>query len=153
MKPSRRFPAICLNCSSLRDAEVEAGAGSGATMTAGSGAGACSDSRLPAPDPRPVAFAFFRIFARSTMYVAFYRSCGIAEAMLARGGGDPRGVNGACIVAKGIEQRRGGESIEQTRDSAADVVHGADGFAAEGTARPAGDADALLDITLRLLER
>src|SRR5216684_2954472 len=162
MKPARRLPAICLNCSSLREAGVGgrgsgvgAGAGSGATMTTGSGAGAgtCSDSRLAAPDPRPVAFAFFRIFARSTMDVAFYRCYGIAEAMLARGGGDPRGVDGAGVVAEGIEQRGCSESVEQTRDSPADVIHGADGFASEGAARPAGDADAVLDITLRLLER
>src|SRR5205085_5895180 len=128
MKPSRRWPAVDLNWSSLGDEGVGSGVwgvgedaagsatiGSGAVTTASAG-GFCADSR---------AF-FFRIFTRSTMDVVdplIFR-WNLAQAVLAGGGGNARCVDRLGVVAEGVEQCRGGQGVEHARDAAADGVHG-----------------------------
>src|SRR3954469_10220606 len=102
MKPSRRWPAVALNCSSLGDEGVgcwasdveEAASGSGWTAACGGAAsvGFGSDSPLATPN---TFFAFLRILTRSTMNVVdplIFRWC-FAQAVLAGGGGNARCVD------------------------------------------------------------
>src|SRR5438105_560620 len=154
MKPSRRWPAVALNCSSLGEAGVgcrvsgvgESAAGSGCAASGGgattaSDVGFSSDSPLPTPN---TFFAFFRIFTRSTMNVVdplIFR-WRFTQAMLAGGGGDARCVNRFGVVAEGIEQRGCGERVEHARNAAAGGVHGAGGVGGERIPRAAADADA-----------
>src|SRR5207302_1757987 len=155
MNPSRRWPAVALNCSSLGEAGVggrvsgvgESAAGSGCAASCGgattaSDVGFSSDSPLPTPN---TFFAFFRIFTRSTMDVVdplifWWR---FAKAMLAGGGGDARCVNRFGVVAERIKQRGCGERVQHARDAAADGVHGTDGVGGERIPRTAGDANAV----------
>src|SRR5205823_8866379 len=77
----------------------------------------------------------------------------LGQSVFARGGGDARGVDALGIVAEGVEQRGGGEGVDQPRDAAADGVNALHGRARERVARAAGHADAMLDVRDRLVER
>src|SRR2546430_1855800 len=92
----------------------------------------------------PSAFAFLRIFTRSTMCL---------QPMLARRGDDALRVDRLGVFAERVEQRRRGEGVDQPRDPAARGVDLLHGRAAERVPRAAADADAMLDVLDRLFER
>src|SRR5204862_8174602 len=91
-------------------------------------------------------FAFLRILARSTMHDLLGRG----EAMLAGGGSDARGVDALRVVAEGVQQRGGGQRVDQARDAAAHGVDALHRRPREGVSSAAGDADAMLDVVDRL---
>src|SRR3954468_4718688 len=142
---ARCWPAVSLNRSSFDSAGV-AGASRGATggspvgAVGADGRGACSS---PGASAAAAFFACLRIFTRSTMAL---------HAMLASGGGDARGIDRRGVFAERVEQRGGGQRVDQARDAAAHHVNFFHRFVAERIALAARDADAVLDVADRLFE-
>src|SRR6185436_530914 len=151
---ARRWPAVCLKVSSVEGVSSRAERGSwgsgGATGSAASGTG-CSTATRTGPSlslgmtSACAFFAFFLIFTRSTMR-------GL-HAVLAGGAGDARGVDGLGVLAEGVEERGGGEGVDQAGDAAAEEVDLFHRVEVEWIPGAAGDADAMLDVLDRLRER
>src|SRR6185436_10412790 len=110
---SRRRPASSLNLASLFSVEDRRPRLSSSSIGAGTGSGTGEGACPPLEgSTSSFFFAFLRIFTKSTM--------GVLHAMLASGGIDSGGIDGLGVFSESVEQRGGGERIDQARNAAAD---------------------------------